>query len=75
VRVTCRGRGCPFRSLRLQPSAKGGVNLAPLFRRRTLQAGATLEVRVTAPGMVGKVVRLKFRARKAPSGGAWKVLG
>lgn len=73
VRATCRGRGCPFRSLTLEPT-RGTVNLTRIFRRRALKAGTWLELRVTAPGMTGKVVRLRFRARKRPSG-SWRALG
>ena len=44
------------------------AKLGKHFKGAKLKPGTTLEVRVTAPGMVGKVVRYTFRSkRKLPS--------
>ena len=44
------------------------AKLGKHFKDAKLKPGTTLEVRVTAPGMVGKVVRYTFRSkRKLPS--------
>jgi hypothetical protein len=62
VRVLCTGRGCPFRSRRFTGTR---VNVGKAFKKR-LRAGARIEVRITAPGAIGKVVRYKMRRGKAP---------
>ena len=65
--MRCKGKGCPFK----RKTAKGKRGVAKLgkhFKGAKLKPGTTLEVRVTAPGMVGKVVRYTFRSkRKLPS--------
>ena len=67
VTMRCKGKGCPFK----RKTAKGKRGVAKLgkhFKGAKLKPGTTLEVRVTAPGMVGKVVRYTFRSnRKLPS--------
>jgi hypothetical protein len=67
VSMRCKGKGCPFE--RKSARAKNGVaKLGKHFKGAKLKPGTTLEVRVTAPGMVGKVVRYTFRSkRKLPS--------
>lgn len=64
VEVRCSGgkkRGCPF-SLRRR-AAGTRVVLTKLFATRRLRAGAEIEVRVLAPGMIGKVVRYAITKR------------
>jgi len=41
------------------------VNLRRLVRKR-LRAGAVLEVRLTAPGAIGRVIRFRMRDGKLP---------
>ena len=67
VVVLCRGGGCP--TARRTVSLKGGsAKLAKLFKGRRLKPGAVVEIRVTAPGKIGKVVRYTVRAkRKLPT--------
>jgi len=64
VKVTCKGRGCPFKSKKLSGATK--LTLGKLFRNKALAAGTKVEVVVTAPG--AKTVRtvFTFRARKQP---------
>ena len=59
--VRCSGRGCPFRSHRPKIRA-GTASGARAFGRRSLAKGTVVEVRVTAPGMIGKVVRFTMRS-------------
>ena len=65
--MRCQGKGCPFKRKTVKP--KGSTaKLGKHFEDAKLKPGTTLEVRVTAPGMVGKVVRYTFRSRrKLPS--------
>jgi hypothetical protein len=67
VSMRCKGKGCPFKRRTVEP--KGSTaKLGKHFKDARLKPGTTLEVRVTAPGMVGKVVRYTFRSkRRLPS--------
>jgi hypothetical protein len=61
--LRCHGR-CGFR--RKVGRARGGtVNLRRLVRGR-LRTGAVLEVRLTAPGTIGRVTRFKMRKGRPP---------
>jgi hypothetical protein len=73
VTVTCRGSGCPAAardevatSTRTRHRA-GGVVLI-VFRRfdRALRAGASLQIRVSEPGQIGKYTRFSIRRAKLP---------
>jgi hypothetical protein len=66
VEVRCSGRRCPFTRRTRTIGANGTVSLTKLFRNRTLRAGAIVEVRVTAPNSIGKVVRFEVRRRQVP---------
>ncbi len=46
--------------------SRARANLGPLFKRAKLRVGAVVEVRVTAPGAIGKVVRFTMRRRAIP---------
>lgn len=65
LEVRCQGkrRGCPFarRTVALKPD--GSASLTKLFRR-TLRAGAVVEVWVTAPNSIGKVVRFEVKRKR-----------
>ena len=63
VELRCAGKGCPF-ARRTVRSGRRTVTLTKLFTRRKLRRGTVLEVRITAPGMVGKVVRYTMRTRR-----------
>ena len=45
----------------------GKANVHRVLRGRRIRVGATLEVRVTRPDMIGKIVRFKVRPSKIPS--------
>ena len=67
VQLRCSGPGCPFKRKSAGRPRGGKLDALPAFgRKRTLRAGATLEVRITAPGRIGKVVRYKARDGKPP---------
>ena len=61
IRVTCKGRGCPY---------KRKAIAVRLIRVRALQRiyrpKATIEIRVTQPHKIGKYARIKTRKGKAP---------
>jgi PKD repeat protein len=69
--VRCSGRGCPFRVRRRSAPSRGRGSTATVrFRElegRRLRAGASLVVRVTKAGTIGKYTRFRIRAGLAPS--------
>ena len=70
VAVTCKSparRGCPFgRADRRLRGAATQIPLTSALRRRVLPAGTTLELRISAPGTIGKVRRFTIRRGSAP---------
>jgi hypothetical protein len=68
ITVTCRGRGCPVKSLkRLAASANAGVSAYTFGRlQRPLRAGVVVEIRVSKSGQIGKYTRLTVRRSKLP---------
>jgi hypothetical protein len=72
IQVRClggRSRGCRFTSIsRTTTKARGSVDVTTrAIRRLRLRRGATLEIRVTKPNMIGVVRRYVFsRRNKAP---------
>jgi hypothetical protein len=63
VQVRCDGRGCPFK--RAKPRVRRHrANATRLFNGALLRPGSVIDVRITAPMSVGKVVRYKTRRRK-----------
>jgi Ca2+-binding RTX toxin-like protein len=70
VELRCLGgkrRGCPRQLRRERGSVRRGrASFTRGLRRVRLRAGARLEVRLTRPGVIGKVVRFRIRARSLP---------
>ena len=67
VQLRCSGSGCPFKRKSAGRIRDGKVNALKAFGdKRILRAGAVLEVRITAPEWIGKVVRYKTRDGKPP---------
>jgi Ca2+-binding RTX toxin-like protein len=67
VEVLCAGKGCAF-SRKTATVKRGAAALTRLFKGRKLKPGAVIEVRVTAPGMTGQVVRFTVRkGKKTPA--------
>ena len=56
VEVTCKGKGCPRGTTKFTVK-KTKLVLTSVFKKRTLGAGAKIEVRVTQPGRRGKLFR------------------
>jgi Ca2+-binding RTX toxin-like protein len=67
VELRCRGRGCPKARKRRVGSSRQ-VNFTSMLRGRRLRVGATLDVRITAPGATGKVIRFKITRSRIPRG-------
>ena len=65
VRLRCRGGGCPFKTKALRVRNRK-ASATKLLKGRRLSVGAVLEVRITAPGTMGKVVRYRIRRRALP---------
>jgi len=68
IGVACRVHSCRLRRSVVSPDAGGKASLAALFRRRALRPRTVVEVRITAPQLIGKVVRYTIRARRLPRG-------
>jgi len=67
VQLRCSGRGCPFGRKSAGRVRDGKVNALKAFGdERILRAGAVLEIRITAPQRIGKVVRYTTRDGKPP---------
>jgi hypothetical protein len=61
LQLRCTGRGCP----RTRITRRGTTaNFAPALKRSRLRIGSVLEVRVTAPGTIGRVVRFTVAKRR-----------
>jgi hypothetical protein len=73
VRVACHGGGCVTRSQQLVAAARRSTGSAGTvlieFRRfeRSLRAGASLEIRVSKPGEIGKYTRFSVRRGRLPA--------
>jgi hemolysin type calcium-binding protein len=65
VTVSCRGGGCPF-AKRDERAARRWSAPRALVRRR-LVTGARVDVSVSAPGRLTKIVRLTMRRRARPA--------
>jgi hypothetical protein len=66
VQVRCTGKRCPFRTRRAAVRPSGSAKLARFFRK-PLRPGTTIEVRITAPYSIGKVVRYRIRDGALPA--------
>ena len=61
VRIRCSGKGCAFKRKAVAARLIGLRSL-----RRTYRPKATIEIRVTKAGKIGKYMRLRTRRGKAP---------
>jgi hypothetical protein len=73
VTVTCRGKGCKFKSRKGKPSKSGALNVRKLLRNPPFKAGSKLTIRIAAPGYKTKVATFTMRRGKLPKGGAFRV--
>ncbi|WP_028064488.1 calcium-binding protein [Solirubrobacter soli] len=67
IEVRCSGgksKACPFsKKTQTGKAGKSKVNLVSLLKKRYLKLNAVLEIRVTRPNEIGRVVRLKIGKR------------
>lgn len=66
VEIRCSGRGCPFAIDRHRVAGKARIVRVRRLEGRPLRAGIVLEIRVHAPGRIGKYTRLLMRSGAAP---------
>jgi hypothetical protein len=74
AQLLCSGRGCPFKRTSSSRIRNNAITLfkalrlgrAAATRQRRFNPGQRLELRITAPGNIGKVVRYRLRRGKAP---------
>ncbi len=72
VQIRCAGKKCPYKSKRKTKRRKGDItifknrsaNKAVKSKDRRFRAGQTVQIRVTAPDHIGKVVKFKLKRRK-----------
>lgn len=69
VEFRCSGRGCPLHRRTVTPR-RGRANVLSAIRRyrHRFRAGQKLEVRVSSPNRIGKVVRYRLVSRRTPAG-------
>lgn len=65
VKVTCKGKGCAFKSKSVKPVA-GKANLLKLFKKRALAPKAVVTVWITRAGAIGQVVKFTIQKGKKP---------
>jgi hypothetical protein len=65
ITVKCVGRGCP--ASRTVTRHGHAVDFTGLFKGHALLPGDTVQLRITAPGTVGRVVTYTIRAGESPS--------
>ena len=74
--LRCRGRKCPFRRKSSTKRRKGAITLfkdmkagkAVRVKNRTFRPGQRLQLRITAAGHIGKVVKYRLRRGRFPVG-------
>ena len=76
VELRCKGRKCPYKRKSSKKRRKGDITLFKEIKprkvvgkkQRTFRAGQTLQLRITAPNHIGKVVKYRLRKGRIPSG-------
>jgi Bacterial Ig domain len=68
VELRCRGKGCGAKRMLLDRGKDGAFRATKRLRGRRLKRGAIVEIRVIAPGSIGKVVRYRIDPPKTPKG-------
>jgi putative metal-binding protein len=68
VELRCSGRHCPFKRKAKTAPSGGRVNLLRSIKRyrSRFRAGQTLELRMTAPDKIGKVIRYPLKRNDTP---------
>ena len=76
AQLRCSGRRCPFQSRRFTRIRNGSMTLYKSIKaskvvekeNRRFRARQTVQLRITAPGFIGKVVKYKLERREQPAG-------
>ena len=76
VQIRCAGKKCPYKSKRSTKRRKGDITIfknrsaskASKSKDRRFRAKQRVQIRVTAPGFIGKVVKFKLKRGKDPVG-------
>ena len=76
AQLRCKGRRCPYKRKSSKRVRKGAITIFKEIkptkvvgkRKRSFRAGQRLQLRVTAPGHIGKVVKYRLRKGRIPSG-------
>jgi hypothetical protein len=76
AQLTCKGKKCPFKKVSSKKRRKGTITLfrnvklskVQTMKKRTFRPGQRVELRITAPGYIGKVVRYQLKRDKIPVG-------
>jgi hypothetical protein len=68
VELRCSGRRCPFKRKTMRAPSGGRVNVLRSIRRYSsrFRGGQTLELRITAPDKMGKVIRYPLKSGDTP---------
>ena len=68
--LRCRGRRCPFARKRTSRVRRNRIDVLRVLskRQRRFRPRQTLQLRITAPGHIGKVVKFRLRRGRIPSG-------
>jgi hypothetical protein len=69
IEFRCTGKRCPLKRIKAAKPRNGRVNILTAIRahRTRFRAGQTLEVRITTPDRIGKVVRFRLKWGRIPS--------
>jgi hypothetical protein len=62
IQLTCSGGGCPFRKVTRRVSKRRPVSLHRAFGNARLARGARVELRLSRPGRIGRVLRYRMTA-------------
>jgi DNA-binding beta-propeller fold protein YncE len=67
VQLRCKGRGCPFKRKRF-PVSNGRADASKAVKKGKLRRGTRIQVWITKPGAIGKVVIYTVPRRGLPKG-------
>ena len=62
IELRCTGKACPFKVVRRTVGSRRTVSLHGFFRNRALRAGTKIELRLTVPRRIGRVLRWTMRS-------------
>lgn len=71
VTVSCKGKGCRFKSKKVKVRSHG-ADVRKALGRKPFKAGQRLTIKVSAPGYESKAATFTMRRGKLPKGGAFR---